>query len=93
MSIDDEQPWINSYWLDGINVGQDEHLPVPVSKGDALSLQILGNRRFRVIDVWFSDDSGGPLGMGKHVFLEDVSRSDSDRLYQISPDYFSGSEN
>ncbi len=92
MSIEDEQPWINTYWLDNNNIGQDEHLHVPVSRGDALSLQVLGNRRFREDDVWFSDDSGGSFGTGKHVFLEDITGGDDDRLYQISPSYLAETE-
>jgi hypothetical protein len=48
----------------------------------------LGNRRFRVLDIWWSDDDNGPVGLGRHVMLKDVTGTDDDVVLALDPQYY-----
>lgn len=88
MRVEDQHPWTNTYWVDGELGWQDEYYHVPLARGDGLLEAGHGYRRFRVVDVWYSNDKHGHFDIGRHVFLEDVTGTDDDRLGQIAPDYF-----
>ena len=46
-------------------------------------------RRWRVSDVWHSDDKHGAVDYGIHVYLEPVERlSEDDLPGRLHPDYF-----
>ena len=91
MRIEDQQPWINNYWLNDVHVGQDDYYHVPVQIGEGLLISALGRRRFRVIDIWYSDDKHGVFDIGRHIFLREVTDTSDDVLRNAAPDYFSSS--
>jgi len=64
MRIDEQQPWINNYWLDGIHIAHDDYYHVPVQIGEGLYLNSLDRRRFQVVDIWYSDDKHGRSASG-----------------------------
>jgi len=89
MRIEDAQPWTNNYWLDGEHIGQDEYYHVPAQVGEGVYVKGLGNRRFRVLDIWWSDDDdNGPVGLGRHVILKDVTGTDDDVVLALDPQYY-----
>jgi len=46
-------------------------------------------QRWRVVDVWYSNDKHGIVDRGIHVYLERVEPfSESDRPGRMFPDYF-----
>lgn len=86
--IEDQQPWINNYWVAGELSWQDEYYHVPLEKGDGILVARQGYRRFRVVDLWYSDDGHGHFDAGRHIFLEDVTGTEDDRLGRLAPEYF-----
>jgi hypothetical protein len=89
MLTDDQQPWTNTYWVDDKYGWQDDYYHVPLERGDGILVSKQGGRRFRVVDIWYSDDRHGHFDLGRHIFLKDVTDTDDDRLGTISPEYFS----
>lgn len=88
--MSDFSPWdLNTYHCDGELPWQDENYGVPLQVGDGFIDASHDYRRFRVIDIWFSTDRHSPFDYGRHVFLEDVSRTDDDRPHATEPSYFS----
>jgi len=88
MRTEDAYPWINHYWVDGEWAWQDDTYHWPVQKGDGMIVARQGYRRFRVVDVWYSDDNHGRFDIGRHIFLEDVTGAEDDRPGSTAPDYF-----
>lgn len=88
MRIEEQQPWINNYWLDGVHIGQDDYYHVPVQIGEGLFIRALEGKRFRVVDIWYSDDKHGAFDIGRHVFVEEVTGTPGDVLRNTVPDYF-----
>lgn len=88
MKIEDAQPWTNHYWVDGEWAWQDEYYHWPVQKGDGMVVAQQGYKRFRVVDVWYSDDHHGHFDIGRHIFLEDVTGTADDRPGATAPNYF-----
>ena len=90
MKVEDALPWINNYWVHGVWSWQDEHYHWPVQKGDGLIVAQQGNRRYRVVDVWYSNNHHGYFDDGRHIFLEEVTGTEDDRPgCSAPPDYFS----
>lgn len=92
MRIEEQQPWINNYWLDGDHIGQDDYYHVPVQIGEGLFIRALEGKRFRVVDIWYSDDKHGMFDVGRHVFVEDVTGTPGDVLQNTAPDYFASDQ-
>ncbi|MEA1264235.1 hypothetical protein MicroSTF_14420 [Microbacterium sp. STF-2] len=85
-----EGPWYTTFYRDGELPWQDEHFEMPLSIGDGILIPQFDYGRFRIVDIWWSSDRHGAFDTGRHVFLEDVSRTEDDRLYQREPQYFRG---
>lgn len=79
---------LNTYHVAGELPWQDETYGIPLQIGDGFLDARSKYRRFRVIDVWYSTDSHGAFDFGRHVFLEDVSNTEDDRLARQEPGYF-----
>lgn len=87
--FDDQQPWINTYYVEGAVVYQEEREHVPLEIGQGFIDARQDYHRFRVVDIWLSTDSHGRFDIGRHVFLEDVTGSDDDLPAILAPSYYS----
>ena len=88
---DDGEIWLTTFHCADLDPWQAEHYDAPPLRiGEGFIDAQTENRRFRVVDIWYSNDKHGHFGWGRHVFLEDVSRTDSDRLANEAPEYFRG---
>ena len=90
----DYHRWLVSYHVlddDGTerDLYQEEGPPPPIAIGEGIIAQ--GGRRYRVVDVWYSDDKHGFYDVGKHVFMRDVTDTADDLPGTLAPDYFGGS--
>lgn len=85
-----EGPWHTTFHCGGELPWQEEHYEAPLRIGEGILMPTQNYRRFRVVDIWWSTDRHGAFDMGRHVFLEDVTRTADDRLYQLEPGYFTG---
>jgi len=87
-TFEDQSPWTNTYYLDGVHLYQDEreHRPLEIGHGFIDARQ--NSRRFRVQDIWISTDSHGRFDIGRHIFLTEVSGTEDDLPGKIAPDYF-----
>jgi hypothetical protein len=74
--IDDEVPW------------QDRQYGVPLQVGDGFFDANRDNRRFRVVDIWYSTGKYGFFNVGRQVFLEEVTGSLDDPLALSEPNEF-----
>lgn len=69
---------------------EEANTPPPVRIGDGVILSSMRYRRYRVVDVWHSDDRRGRFDVGTNVFLVDVTQTEEDRPYAIAPAYYNG---
>jgi hypothetical protein len=79
---------LNTYHCAGERPWQDRNHGVPLRIGEGFLDASSDNRRFRVVDIWYSTDSHGVFDVGRHVFLEDLTGSEEDLLATLAPDYF-----
>jgi len=91
MRIEEQQPWINNYWLVNIHIGQDDDYHVPVQVGEGLFISALGRRRFRVMDIWYNGKKRGVFDIGRHIFRRKVTSTSDDVLRDAGTDCSSSS--